>query len=173
MHSWVFLSFQYSMGCVFYYFGENWSQNPSVFYRMWRPLNLFAFSSVWLSFLVLLYDCERYFSQYFRCLIQTVSFFYQKDRPTKLSQILGVSHLLFNSKCHQCRGMFCVSLLASHLDAYTWEKGQTVRKLGLLSHFDCFKIGVHWLIFVNCLSSCTWKLKSWSEKIITSGWCLV
>ena len=66
------------------------------------------------------------------------------------------------SKRDQCRGMFCVSRLASHLFAYTWEKRQTVRRLGLLSHFDCYKIGVHWLIFVNCLSSCTWKLKSWS-----------
>lgn len=124
------------------------------------PQFVWIFFSLWLSFLVLLDDCERYFSQYSRCLLQTVSFFYQNY--TKLRQILGLSHLLCNSKRDQCRGMFCVSLLASHLFAYTWEKSQTVRRLGLLSHFDCYKIGVHWLIFVNCLSSYTWQLTSWS-----------
>ena len=77
----------------------------------------------------------------------TNSLIFLSKRPTKLSQILGVSHLLFNSKRHQCRGMFCVSLLASHLDAYTWKKSQTIRRLGLPSHFDCYKIGVHWRIF--------------------------
>ena len=50
--------------------------------------------------------------------IQTVSFFYQKD--SKLRRILGLSHLLFNtSKRDQCRGMFCVLLLSSHLVVYT------------------------------------------------------
>ena len=139
MHSWVFWEFPILDGLGFLLFPRKLEP---------KPLR------------VLLDDCERYFSQYSRCLLQTVSFFYQKY--TKLRQILGLSHLLIYSKRDQCKDMFCVSLLASHLFAYTWEKSQTVRRLRLLSHFDCYKIGVHWLIFVNCLSSCTWKLKSWS-----------
>ena len=125
MHSWVFWEFPILDGLGFLLFPRKLEP---------KPLR------------VLLDDCERYFSQYSRCLLQTVSFFYQKD--SKLRQILGSSHLLFNSKRYQCRGMLCVSHLASHLVAYTWEKSQTVRKLGLLSHFDCYDIGVHWSIFL-------------------------
>ena len=138
-------SFQYSLGWVFIISEKTGAKTPPCFIgckHLSIRLNILILQ---LSFLVLLYDCERYFSQYSRCLIQTVSFFYQKD--SKLRQILGSSHLLFNSKRDQCRGMFCVSLLASHLVAYTWEESQPVRKLGLLSHFDCYEIGARWRIF--------------------------
>ena len=42
-----------------------------------------------------------------------------KNTHAKLRQILGLSHLLIYSKRDQCKVMFCVSLLASHLFAYT------------------------------------------------------
>ena len=147
MHSWVFLRVSNTRWVGFFIISEKTGAKTSpCFIGCKHPsIRLIFFSQVWLRFLVLLYDCERYFSQYSRCLIQTVSFFYQKD--SKLRQIMGSSHLLFNSKRDQCRDMFCVSLLASHLVAYTWEKSQTVRKLGFLSHFDCYEIGVRWRIF--------------------------
>ena len=160
MHSWVFLRVSNTWWLGFFIISKKTgAKTPPCFIGCKHPsirLNFFQLSMTEFSSLIV----WRYFSQYSRCLLQTVSFFYQKY--TKLRQILGLSHLLIYSKRDQCKDMFCVSLLASHLFAYTWEKSQTVRRLGLLSHLDCYKIGVHWLIFVNCLSSCTWKLKSWS-----------
>ena len=87
-----------------------------------------------------------FFPQYSRCLIQTVSFFYQKY--TKLGQILGLKHLLiYIVSVISVEACFVFRFLLLICSPTLGEKSQTVRRLGLLSHFDCHEIGVRWRIF--------------------------